>query len=65
MTTSRPFTFNSGTTIPGTLQVGYIAVLTGVTNLNAASWWMGPDEDPGYIIAVPRDSITHQIIPWP
>jgi len=66
MATYRPFAFNSGTTIPGTLQVGYIAVSTGATDwtVNGVNWWMGPDEDPGYIITVPWDTVAHQIVPY-
>ncbi len=57
MATYRPFAFNSGSTIPGTTQVGYIAVSTGATDwtINGVTWWMGPDEDSGYIIAVPMN----------
>lgn len=55
MSTTRPFAYNTGTTIGGTSQVGDIAV--GVTNQEYSSniggvpWWMGGDEDLGYIIA--------------
>ena len=66
MGTYRPYAFNSGTTITGTLQVGYLAVSSGSTdwNANGVSWWMGPDEDPGYIIAVPWDTVAKQIVPY-
>jgi hypothetical protein len=51
--TSRPFAYNIGAPIDGTEQVGNLAIgyprigfeLTGL------DWWMGPDEELGYIIA--------------
>lgn len=55
MATTRPFAYNTGTTINGTTQVGNLAV--GVsnqdysTNPGGVKWWMGPDEDLGYVIA--------------
>ncbi len=55
MATSRPFAYNTGSTISGTLQVGNLAV--GVSNLNYSGgvggvrWWNGPNEDLGYVIA--------------
>ena len=66
LTKYRPFAFNSGSTILGTTQVGYIAVSTGTTNYstNNVAWWMGPDEDLGYIIAVPWDDVAKQIVPY-
>ena len=63
MSTSRPFAYNNGSPIvpiPGTIQLGSLAI--GTPNDGFAStgleWWMGPDEDLGYIIArpVPDDS---------
>jgi hypothetical protein len=54
MATTRPFTYNTGFTISGTIQIGNIAV--GVSNQDysinpgGVKWWMGPDEDLGYII---------------
>ena len=54
MSTSRPFAYNTGTTISGTEQVGNLAI--GVDNENYSSnyggvrWWNGPDEDLGYVI---------------
>lgn len=50
MSTARPFCFNSGTTISGTIQIGNIAISTGVTDFSTAHWYNGADEDPGYII---------------
>ena len=60
MSTSRPFAYNTGSTISGTVQVGDLAV--GVPDDGFEStgleWWNGPDEDLGYVIAyqVPDDS---------
>lgn len=73
MATSRPFAYNTGSTLPYTEQVGDIAI--GVGNIKYSEdygglkWWMGPDEDLGYVIAhtvpagnqptqVPEDAIT-------
>ena len=53
MATARPFAYNTGTTIDGTVQVGNLAV--GVPTFGFQStglkWWNGPDEDLGYVIA--------------
>lgn len=55
MPTARPFAYNTGSTISGTLQYGNIAV--GVNNIEyynnygGVQWWMGPNEDLGYVIA--------------
>ncbi len=60
MATARPFAYNTGSTISGTIQVGNLAV--GYPTAGFAStgleWWNGPDEDLGYVIAqqVPDDS---------
>ncbi len=56
MPTTRPFAYNSGTTITGTDQVGDIAVgvsssLNYSQNAGGVRWWNGPDEDLGYVIA--------------
>jgi len=55
MATSRPFAYNTGSTISGTLQVGNLAIgqiNTGYTaDYGGVKWWMGPNEDLGYIIA--------------
>ena len=55
MATSRPFAFNTGSTISGTLQIGDLAVgypTTGFTG--SPRWWNGPDEDLGYVICRPN-----------
>lgn len=57
MTISRPFAFNTGTTISGTTQIGNIAI--GIddqdysTNPGGVIWNMGPDEELGDIIGIP------------
>lgn len=62
MATSRPFAFNPippSSPISGTTQVGDFAVgfpLTGFTN--TPQYWNGPDEDLGYVIAVPVSGNT-------
>ena len=60
MATTRPFAYNTGSTINGTTQIGDLAI--GDTpqdyskNLGGVRWWMGPDEDLGYVIAKPIPS---------
>lgn len=71
MATSRPFAYNTGSTISGTEQVGDIAIGTPTSGFTSTGliWWNGPDEDSGYVIAhtvpsgtqptpVPDDAIT-------
>jgi hypothetical protein len=57
---SRPFTYNAGPSIPGTEQVGDLAIgfPTVDFSLTELEWWNGPDEDLGYVIAkpVPNDN---------
>ena len=54
MATTRPFAYNTGSTISGTIQVGNIAI--GVSdqdyslNPGGVKWWMGPDEELGYVV---------------
>ncbi len=49
MSTSRPFAYNTGSTISGTIQLGDLAI--GVDQLDytggvgGVRWWEGPDED--------------------
>jgi hypothetical protein len=52
MGTVRTFAYNSGSAIPGTAQVGFIAAgLSGPIKYNGSiAWWPGPDEDTGYVI---------------
>jgi len=60
MATARPFAYNTGSTISGTIQVGNLAVGTPTSGfaVTGLEWWNGPDEDLGYVIAqqVPDDS---------
>jgi hypothetical protein len=62
MSTTIPFAYNTGSTIGGTTQVGSLAV--GTTdqeysgNLGGVPWWMGADEQLGYVIAHPVPSNT-------
>ncbi len=58
MSTSRPFAYNTGGNISGTIQVGSLAVGYPTTGFTGTEWWNGPDEELGYVIAnpVPDDS---------
>jgi len=53
MATARPFAYNIGAPIPGTEQIGGLAVgtPTGGFSSTGLPWWNGPDEDLGYVIA--------------
>jgi hypothetical protein len=53
MSTSRPFAYNTGSTITGTIQVGNLSIGTPTAGFAATGlqWWNGPDEDLGYVIA--------------
>jgi hypothetical protein len=53
MATSRPFAYNNGASIPGTEQVGDLAVGFPTDGFGSTGkvWWNGPDEDAGYVIA--------------
>jgi len=54
MPTTRPFAYNTGSTISGTEQVGNLAIGLQAqdysSNIGGVKWWMGPDEDLGYVI---------------
>jgi len=60
--TTRPFAVNTGSTIPGTAQIGDISI--GMTAQEYSSnpgnviWYMGPDEDTGYIIGMPTNDMS-------
>jgi hypothetical protein len=59
MSTSRPFAYNTGSAIAGTEQIGDLAVgfpTSGFTG--SPQFWNGPDEDLGYVIAVPVSGNT-------
>jgi hypothetical protein len=51
MATTRPFSYNTGSSISGTIQVGNLAVGYPTTGFTGMEWWNGPDEDLGYVIA--------------
>jgi hypothetical protein len=53
MATARPFTYNSGSLIPGTEKFGNLTVGTPTSGFESTGlqWWNGPDEDLGYVIA--------------
>jgi hypothetical protein len=57
MATTRPFAFNTGSTISGATQIGNLAIGVAAQDYGAdpggVKWWMGPDEDLGYVIGVP------------
>jgi hypothetical protein len=59
---ARPFAYNlSGNTlIAGTIQVGNLAVGTPTSGFtNSPTFWNGPDETQGYVIAYPVSGGTH------
>ena len=63
MATARPFAYNTGTTITGTIQVGDLAIgypTSGFTD--SPQFWNGPDEELGYVIA---QSISGNTQPTP
>jgi hypothetical protein len=51
MATTRPFSYNTGSPIAGTIQVGNLAVGFPTSGFTGMEWWNGPDEDLGYVIA--------------
>ena len=59
MATSRPFAYNRSSPIDGTIQVGDLVVgypTSGFTD--SPQFWNGPDEELGYVIAVPVSGNT-------
>ena len=58
MSESRPFAYNTGSTISGTIQLGDLAIgvdpLDYTGGIGGVRWWNGPDEDLGYIICRPN-----------
>jgi hypothetical protein len=63
MPTTRPFAYNTGSSINGTDQIGDLAI--GVDpkdyskNPGGVKWWNGPDEDLGYVIAYSQPDGLH------
>jgi hypothetical protein len=53
MSTSRPFTYNPGSIIPGTEKFGNLSVGIPTAGFESTGlqWWNGPNEDLGYVIA--------------
>ena len=59
MAISRPFAYNPGSPIDGTEQVGSLAVGVPTSGFTTnPQFWNGPDEDLGYVIAVPVSGNT-------
>jgi hypothetical protein len=57
---ARPFAYNTGAPIAGTIQVGSLAVGTPTSGFtNNPTFWNGPDETQGYVIAYPVSGGTH------
>ena len=59
MATTRPFAYNLGPTISGTEQIGSLSIgvpTSGFTN--NPQYWNGPDEELGYVIAIPVSGNT-------
>jgi hypothetical protein len=63
---SRPFAYNTGSAIAGTIQVGDLAVGYPTSGFESTGlqWWEGPSEATGYVIAKPR-SLNNQPTPVP
>lgn len=56
----RPFAYNTGAPITGTIQIGDLAVGTPTSGFtNSPTFWNGPDETQGYVIAYPVSGGTH------
>jgi hypothetical protein len=54
MATARPYAYNPGAPISGTQQVGDLAIGTPDSGFtNNPQFWNGPDEELGYVIALP------------
>jgi hypothetical protein len=59
MATASPFAYNTEGTIPGTQQVGFLSIGTPTSGFtNNPQYWNGPDEELGYVIAVPVSGNT-------
>ena len=63
MSAARPFAYNTGTTIPGTEQIGDLAIGVPTAGFDATGirWYNGPDEDLGYVIAYPQSGGTQPL----
>jgi hypothetical protein len=59
MATARPFAYNTGSPIDGTIQVGNLSIGTPTSGFtNNPQFWNGPDEELGYVIATPVSGNT-------
>jgi hypothetical protein len=59
MSISRPFAYNTGSVIAGTTKVGSLTIGTPTSGFtNSPQFWNGPDEELGYVIAVPVSGNT-------
>jgi hypothetical protein len=59
MSTAKPFAYNTGSSISGTEQVGSLSIGTPLTGFTSSpQYWNGPDEELGYVIAVPVSGNT-------
>jgi cell division septation protein DedD len=59
LATARPFAFNPGPNISGTIQVGDLSVGTPTSGFTSSpQFWNGPDEELGYVIAIPVSGNT-------
>ena len=59
MAFARPFAYNPGSEISGTTQLGNLSMGTPITGFTSSpQFWNGPDEDAGYIIAIPVSGNT-------
>jgi len=63
MATTRPFSYNTGSLIGGTDQIDNLAIGTSdqdySTDPGGVTWWNGPDEDLGYVIAYSQPDGLH------
>jgi hypothetical protein len=59
MSTANPFAYNTGTTIPGTTQLGSLSEGYPISGFTShPQYWNGPDEELGYVIAIPISGNT-------
>jgi len=64
MANNKAFAYNpSNINVDGTINVGDLAIgfkkQSYANNFSGLTWWGGPDEDQGYVIAYPQPSNTH------
>jgi hypothetical protein len=67
MATTRLFAYNPGSDIPNTDRVGNIVIAYSNDRYDldygGVKWWMGPNEDLGFVIArsVPSNAVTTEV----